>query len=330
MNVLVTGSSGFIGRHLTRHLKKNQFTVLGLDYQAADDGAFWNKDSLPSKEQVCTWLESFGLDGFIKYRLGSYENDSVRESVLEKLQGVQVIVHLASQSHVDRSIKSPRQFVDDNVNGTLELYELARLLPNLLKIIQFSTDEVVACIDEGSAKEKDIFRCGSVYSATKGAQELLAQAYVKTYRLPIIISRCVNVFGPEQSLEKFIPTIASKIISGEEIPVYGSGYQTREWVYVDHVVECVNWMALNSYIPDGTILHITGTKEIPNLVMIEAIKGILGKDAKVSHVQDRPGHDVRYSLDAGDSHIVWDMPKYGGNFIEDLKTTLSWYIGRTL
>lgn len=316
--VLITGSSGFVGRNLSKHLKNNQFDVIGLDYQA----------DFPelNKENVTSWLSDSGLDGFIKYRLGSYEREEVKTSVLEKLQGVQVIVHLASQSHVDRSISSPKYFIDDNVGGTIELFEMARHLPNLEKIILFSTDETVACIEEGSAKEDSVFHCGSVYSASKGAQELIAQAYVKTHNLPIVTTRCVNIFGPHQHIEKLIPKIIWSAINEVKVPIYGSGSQTREWVHVDHVCDVINWLALNTITPDGKTLHICGTKEISNIVLAQLILGKLGKTDLFEYVGDRLGHDSRYSLHPGDAHLIWDMPKYPGNFIQDLDNTIDWYI----
>lgn len=320
--VLVTGSSGFIGKNLTRYLKSNHFQVIGLDYQLPC------QPSSLDKESMTTMLSKFGLDGFIKYRLGENSED-VREAVLEKMQGVQYVVHLASQSHVDRSISSPKQFIDDNVGGTLELFELCRHLPELKRIVHFGTDEVVACIPEGSVKEDALFKCGSVYSASKGAQELLVQAYLNTYNLPIVISRCVNVFGPEQATEKFIPKTIWSAINDREVQVYGSGYQTREWVYVDHVCDVVNWLMQNPIIPDGKILHITGTKEYPNLVLANLILGKLGKTGLIKHVGDRLGHDTRYALDPGDAFIIWDMPKYSGKFLEDLDKTINWYLENT-
>lgn len=319
--VLVTGSSGMVGRNLCRHLKNNQFEVIGLDYQTPDSPP----DLQP--ESIKPWLGSFGLDGFLKYRLGE-NSDDLRASILEKLNGVEYVIHLASQSHVDRSISHPQQFVIDNVAGTLELLEMCRSLPNLQRIVHFSTDEVVACVESGSAKEDATFRCGSVYSATKGAQELLVQAYIKTHKLPIVTTRCVNIFGPEQNIEKFIPKIVWSAVNDQKVPIYGDGSQTREWVHVDHVCDVINWAMLNTYMPNGKVVHIVGTKEIQNIVIANLILGRLGKSHLIEHVADRLGHDVRYSLDAGDAHVVWDMPTYQGSFVRDLFKTVDWYLGK--
>ena len=320
MTVLVTGSSGFVGKNLTKKLKNLGWNVIGLDY--VDDLPI---DSIPSQEFVKSWLDQYGIDGFLKYRLGSYESKQITDSVIEKLQGVTHIVHLASQSHVDRSIQSPSQFIKDNVDGTLELFEMCRSLPNLKEIILFSTDEVVACLDEGEATEKTLMNCGSVYSASKGAQELLAQSYIKMYNLPIHITRCVNIFGPHQSDEKLIPKIISSCLKDQKIPIYGSGYQTREWVYVDHVCEVISWLLINTIIPSGTILHITGTKEIPNIFLANYISSMLQKSHLIEHVTDRVGHDERYALASGDASLIWDMPKYQNTFVDDITKTITWY-----
>lgn len=328
MNVLVTGASGFVGRHTTRHLKKCGFNVIGLDFVYPDDrSTFWTSANMPTKEETVAWLESYGLDGFIKYRLGTYENAETMQAVLEKVQGVQIILHLAAQSHVDRSIKGPRTFIDDNVGGTVELFEMARHMPKLEKVILFGTDEVVACLDEGSADEKAIMYCGSVYSASKGAQELLAQAYIKTHGLPIITTRSVNIFGPEQADEKFIPTVIRNAMSGKGAPIYGNGFQSRQWVSVEHVCDFLNWIAVNTFVPHGTILHITGTPEIPNIFLAHTILSLMGKPNMIEHVEDRLGHDVRYSLARGEGSLIWDSPVYAHSecFMQDLKATVDWY-----
>jgi len=320
MVVLVTGSSGFVGKNLTKKLKNLGWSVIGLDFISS-----LPIEGMPTQEQVKSWLDEFGIDGFIKYRLGSYESEQVTSSIMEKLNGVTHVVHLASQSHVDRSIQSPNQFIQDNVSGTLELFEMCRHLPNLQKIILFGTDEVVACLESGEADEKTLMNCGSVYSASKGAQELLAQAYIKTYNLPIYTTRCVNIFGQYQATEKLIPKIISSCLEDKKIPIYGSGYQTREWVHVDHVCEVTSWLLMNSIIPHGTTLHITGTKEIPNIFLANYIASVFGKTNLIEHVADRLGHDERYALGKGDAEILWDMPIYKDKFVDDLKRTIDWY-----
>jgi len=328
MNVLITGCSGFVGRHATRYFKKMGFNVLGLDYVYQDDRSmFWTSKNMPTKEETLAWLEHFGLDGFLKYRLGTYENPEVMQSVLEKCQGVEVIIHLAAQSHVDRSIKGPRTFIDDNVGGTVELFEMARDMPNLQKIILFGTDETVACLKEGSAEEKQIMNCGSVYSASKGAQELLAQAYINTHNLPITTTRSVNIFGAEQADEKFIPTVIRNAIQSKAVPIYGNGFQSRQWTSVEHVCDFLGWLSNNTFVPHGNTLHITGTPEIPNIILAHTILSLMNKPDLIAHIEDRKGHDVRYSLARGEGALVWDSPVYKHQecFMQDLKKTIHWY-----
>ena len=267
MRILVTGSEGFVGKNLVPHLRRNQVDVVTLDKQSSSD------------------------QHHIQYRLGSFS-----EALGERLAGVDCVIHLASESHVDRSISGPKEFVDNNVAGTLELYEACKPHKDL-KIVQFSTDEVGACLDSGELVEEYKFKVGSVYSATKAAQELLAQAYINTFDLPIITTRCVNIFGPYQADEKLIPTVCRRAMMNESIPVYGNGMQTRQWVSVSHVCEFLNEVATSNYIPPKALLHITGTKEIHNILLVRTILSILEKPGSlISHVKDRPGHDVRYAL----------------------------------
>lgn len=307
MNVLVTGAAGFVGSNLVPFLIQREMVVSTLDM-----------NELPVAQP--------DLRIQAKYRLGSFRDEA--KQIADSISDVTHIVHLASQSHVDRSISSPRQFIEDNVNGTLELFEVARHLPDLQQIILFSTDEVGACKERGEFTESEPFNCGSVYSASKGAQELLAQAYIKTHSLPIVTTRCVNIFGPGQADEKFLPTIIRKAIADEKIPIYGSGYQAREWVHVDHVCDFLNWLVTASFIPPKTILHITGTKELPNIVMAQLVLGLLGKLGKgpdlIEHVTDRLGHDVRYAL-GRDETDHWDAPTYENRFMEDLVHTVKHY-----
>lgn len=304
MKVLVTGSSGFVGKNFVQRLKDNHVDVVCLDATAL------------GTEDLSTW----------KYRLGSFTQTTL---LADNFKEVESVVHLASESHVDRSILGPREFIDNNVAGTLELFEMCRGLPNLQSIILFGTDEVGACLEEGSFVEKGMpFHCGSVYSASKGAQELLAQAYIKTHGLPIVTTRCVNIFGPQQADEKFIPTVIRKAIKGENIPIYGSGMQKRQWVSVEHVCKFLNDLCTSTMVPPSSVLHITGTKEFPNIMLAHTILSLLGKPASlISHVTDRLGHDARYALGRTDSTDAYGFPEYDeSKFMEDLSATVDWYV----
>jgi dTDP-glucose 4,6-dehydratase len=299
LHLLVTGSAGFVGQNLVPYLRENQIRVSTLDQRL-----------------------SLGLDAsHTPYRLGSFEIN-----LSKLLEDVDCVIHLASESHVDRSIEGPRVFVENNVLGTLELFEAAKEHKNL-KIVLFSTDEVGACLPEGDLKEEYRFRTGSVYSATKGAQELLAQAFLKTHDLSIITTRCVNIFGPHQSEEKFIPMICKNALQDQPIPIYGNGMQTRQWVSVDHVCEFLNIVATSNYIPPGTLLHITGTKEIHNELLARTILGLLRKPSSlIHHVRDRAGHDARYALGRTEETDRWGVPQYEEEcFMRDLEKTVEYY-----
>lgn len=298
MHILVTGSEGFVAKSLVPYLRSNQIEVTTLDKDPSSD---------PSH---------------IQYRLGSYSGELSRF-----FEGVDCVIHLASESHVDRSITGPKEFIDNNVTGTLELYEACKPHKDHLKIIQFSTDEVGACLDRGELTEEYKFHTGSVYSASKAAQELLAQAYIKTFDLPIITTRCVNIFGAHQADEKLIPTICRKAIRDERVPIYGSGMQMRQWVSVEHVCEFLNVVATSTYIPPKTLLHITGTREIHNILLARSILNMLGKPGSlITHVTDRLGHDTRYALGRTEETDRWGVPQYlEENFMKDLEQTVEWY-----
>lgn len=307
MKVLVTGASGFVGQNLVPYLVERQWEVVTLDALPAPEG-------------------HPGFQSHIQYQLGSCSGLSPGD-----LDGVRVIIHLASQSHVDRSITGPFAFIDDNVKGTLELLELARKLPGLEKVVHFSTDEVGACLETGALTEEYKFDCGSVYSASKGAQELLVQAYIKTHDLPVVTTRCVNIFGPYQAEEKFIPKVIRSAMELQPIPIYGSGMQKRQWVHVEHVCEYVTTVASANFIPPRTLLHITGTSEYPNILIAHAVLNMLGASAGlITHVADRLGHDVRYALGRTEKTDDFIDLKYGEEqFLTDLRRTVNWYVEMT-
>lgn len=302
MKILVTGSSGFVGKNLVPHLKANHFDVLTLD--AVSNDLFETN---------------------FEYKLGTFS--PITMEMIEK-SGAQSIIHLAAQSHVDRAISGPRKFVDDNVNGTIELFEVARKM-ELQNIILFSTDEVGGSVEEGSFFENDPMKPENTYAATKAMQEHLAQSYVKAYDLPIVITRCANIFGKHQADEKFMPTVIRNALADKPIPVYGNGKQIREWVPVEFVCEFIHFLAQASFVPPMSRLHITSSETgIQNLHLVYMVLAILGKPTSlVSFVSDRPGHDVRYSLGRSNATDMYGLPNNERNFMKDLEETINWYRG---
>lgn len=290
MKVVVTGSSGFVGTNLCQRLKANNWDVVGIDYASSD------------------------LNKFIRYRLGS-GNYIVKEQITAI--NPDVVIHLASESHVDRSISGPDTFIENNVVGTLELFEIFKNTQT--RIVLMSTDEVGACLESGSFFENgQPFHCGSVYSASKGAQELLAQAYIKTFGMQIVTVRCVNIFGGNQSFEKFIPKCVFNVVAGLPIPVYGSGMQCRQWVPVQSVCDSLEFIASSTHIPHGSVLHLGGTTDIPNVLIANSVMARLRR-GEIEHIADRPGHDERYRLGVSSDTLDFGVPQYDPvNFIHDL------------
>jgi dTDP-glucose 4,6-dehydratase len=232
------------------------------------------------------------------------------------------VVHFAAESHVDRSIEDGSVFVKTNVLGTNTLLQSA-LANKIKKIIHVSTDEVYGSIKEGSFTEKDNLNPSSPYSSSKAGSDLLALSYYTTYGLPICVTRCTNNFGPYQYPEKLIPFFISRLMEGKKVPVYGTGLNIRDWIYVGDHCSAIDFVLHNG--KNGEIYNIDGGNELTNLEITYRLLKMLGKnESSIEYIEDRKGHDFRYSLDGSKLEKMGWKPKY--NFDTALEQTIRWYV----
>ena len=281
--MIVTGGWGFIGsRFVKAVLETTSYNVKIIDKEtyAADKSRVY--DHIPSK--YMTRLEHVNLD----------INDVSFATICE----ADYIVNFAAESHVDNSIEDGRPFLRSNVEGTFNLLEKAKSITNLKKFVQISTDEVYGDMKdfrgEQHADESFKLRPSSYYSATKASAELLVQAAARTFGVPYLITRSCNNFGPGQDGEKFLPTVFRSIKEGKEVPVYGDGMQSREWIHVDDNVKVILKLILSA--PENQIYNIGTGDQIKNIDIVKSVGEYLGAEVKYKHVDDRLGHDKVYSL----------------------------------
>jgi len=234
------------------------------------------------------------------------------------------VVNFAAETHVDRSILNPDQFIKTDVYGTYVLLEAARRNPDLKRFLHVSTDEVYGVASEHSFSEKDPINPRNPYSASKAAADRLVYAYNQTYGLPVNIVRPSNNFGPNQYPEKLIPVMIIKALRDEKLPVYGDGKQVRDWLFVRDTARAIEVVLERA--PIGEVYNIAGRNERENIFMVNTILQRLGKSTElINYVKDRPGHDVRYSLD--DSKLRDELgysPEK--DFESNLKETIDWYV----
>ena len=301
-SILVTGGCGFIGSHLVRLLlETTSAQVINLDamtYAAQPH----NLVDVADHERY-TFIEGNILNADLLQQLFRQNN-------------IQQVYHLAAESHVDNSIAGPRVFIDTNVTGTFTLLEAARqawitfdhqIKPEYdeARFIHVSTDEVYGSLgDTGLFREGMPYAPNSPYSASKASSDLIARSYHKTYNLPVIITHCSNNYGPGQHDEKLIPVVIRKALAGEPIPVYGTGSNVRDWLYVrDHALALQLVADMGA---EGETYNIGGDNEHNNLDLVTRICGILDREVpregsfteQITFVTDRPGHDQRYAIDA--------------------------------
>ena len=304
--ILVTGGLGFIGSNFIRHMLANTSHKI-VNYDKITYAG--NPDSLRDIEKNPNYT-------FIK---GDICDLNAVERAVSKAD---TIVHFAAETHVDRSIDDPMIFTKTNVLGTHCMLEAAKKY-NIKRFIHISTDEIYGSIKKGSFKETDSMDPSSPYSASKASSDLLALSYHKTFGLPVIITRTTNNFGPYQYPEKLIPRFITNLMDGRKVPVYGFGKNVRDWIYVEDNCDALNFILEHG--KDGEIYNIAGKNEKNNMYITRKILQYLGKDESyIEHVEDRKGHDFRYSLNANKLRKLGWKPKH--KFDEMLKKTVEWYM----
>ncbi|MFZ5517000.1 MAG: dTDP-glucose 4,6-dehydratase [Candidatus Zhuqueibacterota bacterium] len=303
---LVTGGAGFIGSNYIHYLfnKYSNVHVINLDKLTYAG----NPDNLKDVENNPNYT-------FVK-------GDIADKALVEKwMAGVDYVVNFAAESHVDRSIGSPDDFIKTDIYGTFVLLESARNV-KIKKFIQISTDEVYGSIEKGSFTETDPLMPSSPYSASKAGADRLAFSYFVTYDLPIIITRCSNNFGPYQYPEKLIPLFVTNAIEDKQLPLYGDGKNVRDWIHVYDHCDAIDFVLRNG--TNGEVYNIGGKNEKNNLEITDLILMELDKPRSlIKYVKDRPGHDRRYSLNCDKIAAMGWNPNY--TFEKAMSSTIMWY-----
>ena len=309
MNLLVTGGLGFIGSNFIR-----------LMLNRHDDCRILNLDAQGFGSNIQN-LADYKDDRRYTFFRGDIADSSLVSSLVEKAD---LVVNFAAETHVDRSISRPDSFLHSNVNGVFCLLEAIRDHNPSVRYVQISTDEVYGDILRGSSTEDSTLRPSSPYSASKAAGDVFVLAYARTYGLEAMITRCTNNYGPYQFPEKLIPKTIIRAKEGLKIPIYGTGENVRDWIYVTDHCRAVEQVLNRGR--RGEIYNISAGEERTNLFIAKFILEMLGKsEDQIEFVEDRPGHDARYSLDSSRirKELGW-RPEW--SFEEGLQTTVEWYL----
>jgi dTDP-glucose 4,6-dehydratase len=314
-NIIVTGGLGFIGSNLIELLLKKKYFVINIDKVTYSSNFYNTKEYQKNKNYK-----------FIK-------NDICNKNlknILFKYKPV-CIFNLAAETHVDRSIDKPDDFIKSNIVGVYNLLECFKEFSkkNKTRLVHISTDEVYGDILKGRSSENYPYKPSSPYAASKAASDHLVYSYVRTFKIPAIVTNCSNNYGPKQHPEKLIPKLIYNIINNLPLPIYGNGTNSREWIYVKDHCEALIKVFLKGKI--GEFYNIGSNKNLNNL---EVTKKLLdnskklfkiGNKVKINFVKDRPGHDIRYALNNNKikSELNW-KPKT--NFENGILNTLKWYL----
>ena len=300
MKILVTGGLGFIGSNFVRYsADKADIVVVDALKYGSNENNLKDLDYKLVKGDICDY-----------------------ELMAELVKGVDAIVNFAAETHVDRSISNPYAFIESNVIGVFTILEAMRKVNPEARLVHVSTDEVYGDIEKGSFKEDDMLKPSSPYSASKASADMFVLAYVRTYGFDAVITRCTNNYGMYQFPEKLIPKAIVRAQMDMKIPIYGTGKNIRDWIYVKDHCEAINFVLERGEI--GGIYNISSGEEKTNLEVVSEILRIMEKPDLVEFVEDRPGHDIRYSLDSSKIKKLGWKPKH--SFKGGLKETVECYL----
>ena len=307
MKLLVTGGLGFIGSNFISRVFENHedWSVVNVDAELYG-----------SNHQSLKKFENNSKYSFVK---GNITNQELMDKLISKSD---VVVNFAAESHVDRSISDARPFIDSNILGVFTLLETIKKMKK--KLIHVSTDEVYGSLNSGSAKEETRLNPSSPYAASKASAELLIQSYITTHGCNVIITRCTNNYGPKQFPEKLIPKTIILALNDKKIPIYGTGKNIRDWIFVEDHCDAIIDVLIKG--KSGESYNISAGNEIDNITIIKKILTIIGKPLEnIEFVEDRPGHDFRYSMESTKirNTLQWSQKK---KFEEGLKKTIDWYL----
>ncbi len=308
MKLIVTGGLGFIGSNFIRDVleRHGDWEIVNID--ALQYGS--NRDNLKDLEE----------DERYSFVQGDVSDPGLISRMIE---GTDAIINFAAQTHVDRSISNPGSFLQSNVMGVFNILEAIRKVNPKIRFVQISTDEIYGDTVEGSFTERDMLKPSSPYSASKAAGDVYVLAYARTYGLQAMVTRCTNNYGPYQFPEKLIPKTILRALKFLKIPIYGTGKNVRDWIYVlDH---CRGVEQVLEGGAGGEIYNISAGEEKTNLDVVGKILEVLGKDSSlIEFVEDRPGHDLRYSLDSSKirDELGWKPVQ---TFESGLEETVHWY-----
>jgi dTDP-glucose 4,6-dehydratase len=311
-NVLITGGAGFIGSNFVKFVLKNyDWNVINYD-KLTYAGNLENLSDIEKNENY----------NFVK---GDICDETTVENTFIKY-GIDTVVNFAAESHVDRSILGAREFIQTNVAGTQVLLDVSKKY-GVEKYLQVSTDEVYGSLPEDRKElkftETTPIKTSSPYSASKASADLLCNSYYHTHKMPVLITRCSNNYGPYQFPEKLIPLMIAKALNNENLPVYGDGKNIRDWLYVeDHCSAICTVLEKGRF---GEVYNIGGNNEWYNIDIVKVVLKILGKpESLISYVKDRPGHDRRYAIDSSkiSEELGW---KPENDFETGIMKTVNWY-----